>query len=213
MEAPDTPPPAEHGLATAHDDQLAQWLQQVVNRDEKALSALYDATCSRVYRLVRQIVKTPACAEEVVEDVYFQVWRQAVRFDPSRGKALTWLLAIAHSRAIDAWRKEGRFEHQTIEDEASTPNTGLWHSEQIGVSDTWQTNNHLNQALLCLQAQPRQLVALAFFKGLSHEEIAEQTALPLGTVKSQIRRALVALKGHLSPKLSADMLPSRMETL
>ncbi len=191
---------ADTGLATpvgvaqpASPEQLAGWIDAIVDRDERALAALYDATFSRVFGLVRRIVSGTALAEEVVEDTYFQVWRQAVRFDPARGQALTWLLAIARSRAIDAVRSEARFRHERIDEDAALEATdGAQASDEL--LDLARHQADLHQALMLLGAQPRQLVSLAFFRGLSHEEIAQQTCLPLGTVKSQIRRALLSLR-------------------
>lgn len=190
---------ARSGLPPAASDaQLARWIEAIVDHDERALAALYDATFTRVFGLVRRIVRNTAMAEEVVEDAYFQVWRQAVRFDPARGKALTWLLGMARSRAIDALRREGRFQHDVLDDEA-TAQTASGAAPGDELLDLARQSSDLHQALMLLGAQPRQLVSLAFFRGLSHEEIAEQTRLPLGTVKSQIRRALLALRQILGP--------------
>ena len=181
----------------ACDAQLAAWIDAVVDHDERALAALYDATFSRVFGLVQRIVRRPALAEEVVEDTFFQVWRQAVRFDPARGHALAWLLAMARSRAIDALRREARFQHDALdEDDMAQRSLGT----QAGSDELLDLARHhaeLQRALMQLGAQPRQLVSLAFFRGMSHEEIAAQTSLPLGTVKSQIRRALQALRTSL----------------
>lgn len=177
----------------ACDAQLVQWIEAIVDQDERALAALYDATFAHVFGLVRRIVRDTAIAEDVVEDTYFQVWRQAVRFDPARGKPLTWLLAMARSRAIDALRREARFQHDALDDEA----THEIASEAPPVDELLDLARHrsdLHQALMLLGTQPRQLVSMAFLRGLSHEEIAAQTQLPLGTVKSQIRRALLSLR-------------------
>ncbi len=191
--------PEARGCAPcATDDQLATWIEAIVDQDERALAALYDATFSRVFGLVQRIVRNTAMAEEVVEDAYFQVWRQAVRFDPARGKPLTWLLAMARSRAIDALRREARFRHDAANDDESLDMA----SAAVPVDELLDLARHradLYKALMLLGAQPRQLVSLAFFRGLSHEEIAEQTQLPLGTVKSQIRRALLSLRQILGP--------------
>lgn len=181
--------------------QMVAWLQAIVERDERALAALYDVTFTRVFGLVRRIVRSTALAEEVVEDTYFQVWRQAVRFDPARGKALTWLLSMARSRAIDALRHESRFAHDTLDDE-SRPECASTAALPDELLDVAQHRADLHQALMLLGAQPRQLVSMSFFRGLSHEEIAEQMNLPLGTVKSQIRRALQALRVALGDPAS-----------
>lgn len=178
------------------EEQLREWVDRIVDHDERALAALYDATLSRVYGLVLRIVRRAALAEEVVEDTFFQVWRQAARFDAARGRVITWLLGMARSRAIDALRHEARFQHETLDGEDGFDAV----DERAGsdeLLDIARGHAELHRALLLLNAQPRQLVALAFFRGLSHEEIASETALPLGTVKSQIRRALATLRLHI----------------
>ena len=180
-------------LPLPEDGQLAAWVEAIADHDERALSALYDASVSRVYGLVLRLVRRPALADEVVEETYFQVWRQAPRFDPARGRAMTWLLGMARSRAIDAIRRESRFQHDSLEGEAASAvcDPGPDADDLLAAA---RGHAALHRALLQLQAQPRQLVALAFLSGLTHEEIASQTALPLGTVKSQIRRALLTLR-------------------
>jgi len=175
------------------DAQLLEWIDAIVDHDERALTALYDATLSRVYGIVHRLVRKAALAEEVVEDTYFQVWRQAVRFDPARGRPLTWLLGMARSRAIDTLRREARFQHDSLDaDEMAAAEDATPAADDL--LDVARGHADLHRALMLLQAQPRQLVALAFLRGLSHEEIAVETQLPLGTVKSQIRRALVTLR-------------------
>lgn len=178
------------------ENQLIEWIDGIVDHDERALTALYDATLSRVYSIVLRVVRRPALADEVVEDTYFQVWRQAARFEPARGRALTWLLGMARSRAIDAIRHEARFQHDSLDVE-SAPDIEDHKPAADDLLDAARKHADLHRALMLLNAQPRQLVAMAFFKGLSHEEIASQTSLPLGTVKSQIRRALLTLQQAL----------------
>jgi len=188
-----TPPT---GLPEIGEFQLNGWIEAVVQRDERALASLYDATMPRVYGIVLRIVRKSALAEEVVEDTFFQVWRQAARFDCTRGKAWTWLLGMARSRAIDALRREARFQHDSLDLETA-PDVPDHRPAADELLDTAREHADLHHALMLLDAQPRQLVAMAFFKGLSHEEIANETSLPLGTVKSQIRRALINLRQTL----------------
>ena len=196
--------------APLDDGQLQGWIAGIVEHDERALLALYEATLSRVYGLVLRLVRRSQLAEEVAEEVYFQVWRQAPRFDAERGRPLTWLLSMARSRAIDAIRREARFQHEELDEEAQSFTTSLSApaaesgDELLAVA---QGHAELHRALLLLKPQPRQLVALAFFNGLSHEEIASQTSLPLGTVKSQIRRALITLRETLGDA-GAHALPA-----
>ena len=197
---------AKPGCVPLDDAQLEAWICGIVDHDERALLALYEATLSRVYGLVLRLVRRTQLAEEVAEEVYFQVWRQAPRFDPERGRPLTWLLGMARSRAIDAIRREARFQHEELDEESAPLSAPAAESgdELLSVA---QGHAELHRALLLLKPQPRQLVALAFFNGLSHEEIASQTSLPLGTVKSQIRRALITLREALGDS-GAHALPA-----
>ncbi|MBI3348684.1 MAG: sigma-70 family RNA polymerase sigma factor [Burkholderiales bacterium] len=197
---------AKPGCVPLDDAQLQAWISGIVEHDERALLALYEATLSRVYGLVLRLVRRSQLAEEVAEEVYFQVWRQAPRFDAERGRPLTWLLGMARSRAIDAIRRESRFQHEELDEESAPLSAPAAESgdELLAVA---QGHAQLHRALLLLKPQPRQLVALAFFNGLSHEEIASQTSLPLGTVKSQIRRALITLREALGDA-GAHALPA-----
>jgi RNA polymerase sigma-70 factor (ECF subfamily) len=194
-EPPDTGPgtrdlPAVAGL---DDAALAELIQRIVHQDEKALERLYDAAAARVYGLVLRIVQRAALAEEVLEDTFWQVWRQAPRFDAARGRPLTWVLAMARSRAIDALRREQRFQHDELPDDDVADACGASPPPQDLLEAT-RGNERVHAALASLEPRSRQLVALAFFRGLTHEEIAEQQGLPLGTVKSLIRRALQQLR-------------------
>ncbi|HEU0204792.1 MAG TPA: sigma-70 family RNA polymerase sigma factor [Burkholderiaceae bacterium] len=177
--------------------QQAEWLRAIAGRDQRAFEKLYDATLARVFALARRICVDPALAEEVVEDVYVQVWREAPRFDASRGVPLAWLLMITRSRALDALRRR---------DEAvATAEPHLLASEDDAAADplqllaTFEEASATRRALESLPARERQLVALAFMRGLTHAEIAQDTGLPLGTVKTTIRRALMTLKTLLGP--------------
>ena len=175
---------------------LAALIQRIVGRDEKALEALYDATGARVHGLVLRIVQRAALAEEVVEDTYWQVWRQAPRFDAARGRPLTWLLAMARSRAIDALRRDERFRHDDLPEEGAADD----RCDRPALPDLLEATRGaaaLHAALSALEPKARQLVSLAFFRGLTHEEIAARESMPLGSVKSLIRRSLQQLRRAL----------------
>jgi RNA polymerase sigma factor (sigma-70 family) len=186
---------------------LAALIARIARQDEGALGELYDATVGRVYGMALRILRDEQGAEEVAEEVFFQVWRQAGRYDPARGRPLGWLLNLARSRALDQLRRR---------DEAlSHPDPTTLHGEEawgeLDVFDGRETrdpqdllaateaHHGLHRALAALEPVPRQMVALAFFRGLTHEEIAASTDLPLGTVKSHIRRSLTALRAALGP--------------
>jgi len=176
---------------------LQEWIARVVDNDQSALGLLYESLVGQVYGLALRITRRVPLAEEVVQDTFWQVWRQAPRFDPERGSAKTWVMTIARSRALDALRRiepnEYELEPETLElikasDDESPPDLLV----------ALQQEHQLHTALASLDPMPRQLVSLAFFRGLSHDEIAEYSDLPLGTVKSHIRRALLTLRQILT---------------
>lgn len=205
----------EHDAVTAgcavalDDDQLAGLVLRVCDQHEPSLARLYESTSGRVYGLALRIVRQAPLAEEVVEDVYWQVWREAPRFDAARGHVMAWLLTIARSRAIDALRRNerSRAAEVSVEDDDAMEALAADHQHRHDNSDPFdlvgaaQHHARLHALVAGLEPLPRQLLSLAFFRGCTHEEIAEQTGLALGTVKSHIRRTLVALRGQLAPHL------------
>ena len=186
-------------VALAQDERLNALIARLVARDERALTELYDDTVRRVYAVVLRFTQDAALAEEVVEDAYWQVWCQAPRFDPARGRPLAWLLSIARSRAIDAWRHNRRFDWQHADDldELAEHTAADPRIEPPALLDAAVESQRLHLALARLKSWERELLVLAFFSDLTHDEIARRTALPLGTVKTRIRRSLLRLRAWL----------------
>jgi len=170
---------------------LVELLGRCVRRDEAAFARLYEQTSTRVYSLALVMTSNQADAEEVVGDVYSQVWRNAGAYQRGRGSVMTWLLVICRSRALDLLRKR-RAADQGQE------RYGQYLDTQDGVDTLFygelDEGYHVHASLAQLPQVQRQLLGLAFFRGLSHQEIADSTEMPLGTVKSHIRRGLMALK-------------------
>ncbi len=195
-----TAPPASDPV---EDRALCDWVARIAASDEKALGLLYDATVSRVYSMARGITRNLQCAEEVTEDVYWQVWRQALRFDRQRGPVMAWLLTLARSRALDHLRRRDEAtahpEPHSLVDE-----TGDHQQNPAQLMSEAERADSLRAALAQLDPLPRQLLSLAFYRGLTHDEIAAQTSLPLGTVKSHIRRGLATMRGLLSADEAAS---------
>ena len=175
---------------------LAELLAAVAKQDEAALGRLYDASLSRVYGVALRITRDAKLAEDVCEEVYWQVWREALRFDPARGSALTWLLTIARSRALDSLRRKDTAELHPDPAQLTGPDGSMQYNPQ-DLLETTQRSDALHAALRTLDALPRQLLSLAYFRGLTHDEIAAQTGIPLGTVKSHLRRSLDVLRSVL----------------
>lgn len=176
-------------------DALAARIRRIVEQDETALAELYDALCGRVYACALRITRQVAAAEEVMQDTFWQVWRQAPRFDPQRGTAPTWVLAIARSRALDHVRRLQRdrlHAHELAQTDADPMD-----DDPQDLLAGLQIDARLHQLLARLDPLKRQLVALAYYRGLTHDEIALHTGMPLGTVKSLLRRTLMALRDAL----------------
>ena len=191
-------------VASADDAQLQLWLARIVRQDETAFNNLYRACIGRAYGLALRIVRNPALAEEVAEDSFWQVWRQAPRFDAQRAPAMAWILMIVRSRALDTLRTNHRMTSHNVSveqiDPAGQPQDHVTKTASPpDLLQALQSSEQLHRSLAQLDPTPRQLVALAFFRDLSHEEIASQTGLPLGTVKTHIRRSIIALRKTMGP--------------
>lgn len=169
-------------------------LREVAIGDEVAFEAFYSATVDRCFALVRGILADRAWAEDCVADVFTQVWRNALDFDSSKGSAMAWLLMIARTRAIDLLRRERRHRASPLgplDDEAEPTATPEHHFGGL------LAQGRLKTALTALSDVQKRMLELAFYKDLSHGEIAKATGIPIGTVKSHLRRALGLLKQEL----------------
>ncbi len=186
--------PAPSGAAPAALD-LDQLVAEMRAGRQHALETLYDATVGKVFAFALRLMRNPEDAEEVVCDTYAQAWSRAAAFDPSRASALGWLLMICRSRALDRLRQlradAGRTDLEAIADLADE---GPQPEELLSML---QEGTRVHMALAALSPERQQLVGMAFLKGLSHQEIADRTGMPLGTVKSHVRRALAEMRATL----------------
>jgi RNA polymerase sigma-70 factor, ECF subfamily len=163
-------------------------LARIGQKDEDALSALYDRYSGLVFSEAKRILRDTGAAEEILQDLFYQVWRTAERFDPARGSLAGWLVVAARNRAISKLRrKSGKAEEV----------------DEKGVSLKVDVESRAAQSLLLdkvrtvmgnLPENQREALECAYFEGMSHTEIAEKTGQPLGTVKTRIRSAMEALK-------------------
>lgn len=193
------------------DAALVQLVRRIVYQDEAAFADLYRSLSGSVYALVLRVVREIGSAEEVVEDVFWQLWRQAPRYDAERGTVVAWVRRIARSRALDALRAQAsnplRGAAELDDEELPACGDGRDADDPLQRLAGARSAGQLEQALAALDPLRRQLVSLAFLRGCSQAEIAEQTGLPLGTVKSHIRRALLAMKATIEGADAAQALP------
>lgn len=196
--------PANATTVTGRDDMSL--VQAMARGDESAAAQLYDRHGAVMYGLALRMVSEPADAEEVVLDAFAQAWRDAIRFDDERGSVLGWLTTIVRTRALDAIRARGRrakmVESASVRlDEPAamsagtpSPDRAVEESERAGA---------VSSALQSLPEPQRRAIELAFFDGLTHQEVAERLREPLGTVKTRIRLGMLKLRdmlGDLAPE-------------
>ena len=178
--------------------ELLPLVRAIAQGNTVALTSLYDATVQKVVAVARAVLRNLEDAEEVTCDVYTQAWQTAHRFDETRGSVLGWLLTIAHNRSIDLLRQRQRRERAIAAQEApnDAPDERVLGSPE-DLLGLFQSGMAVHAVLGALTPLRRELVGMAFFRNLSHAEIAAETGLPVGTVKSHIRRALHALRDSL----------------
>jgi len=185
----------------AEREQLTEWLEATARGDQRAFQSLYAATSSQLYALLLRILRNPDRAQDALQDAYVKVWQKADTYAPDRGAPLTWLLSIARYRALDMLRRkrpevampeEPDMVATLLEDQQS-----LSHSEE---NENQQSLDAIQVCLKTLQPQQRDSVLLAYYEGLTHQELAERMDAPLGTVKSWIRRGLMRLRECLAER-------------
>lgn len=164
------------------------------NRDNKAFAYLYDHYSGALYNIILQILTDAEVANDVLQEVFLNIWRKIDQYDTGKGRLFTWMLNIARNAAIDTLRSRGfqnSLKNQSIEDNVDIiPGNNV---SQQGIDTIG-----LRKVLEKLKEEQRKLIELAYFKGYTHEEIAEMEQIPLGTVKTRIRNALIQLRGYLN---------------
>jgi RNA polymerase sigma-70 factor, ECF subfamily len=168
-------------------------MRQVARGDSEAFETLYDELSPAVYGLARRVVRDPARAEDVTQEVFLDVWRKATRFDVERGKAKTWVMTIAHRRAVDAVRRsesQKRQDHHGAPDEVSHDEPG----EALIVAEEYSTVRDCLETLTELQLES---VRLAYFNGYTYGEVAALLDKPLPTIKTRMRDGLIRLRDCL----------------
>jgi RNA polymerase sigma-70 factor (ECF subfamily) len=186
---------------SSSSNELDVLVQSMAAGDQHALSSIYEQTVGQIYAIVRSVLRSKEDAEEIVCDVYTHAWQKAASFDASRGSVMAWLAIMARNRAIDRLRQ--RRNHVSLDDEDHRGLAESLHGDTQGpeeILSLFQEGSAVHRALAGLTPQRRHLLGLAFFQDMTHQEIAAAVGLPLGTVKSHVRRALGVLEAALSEK-------------
>lgn len=183
-------------IAAGADD--GALLRRMAHGDEQALGTLYDRWQPLVHGVVSRIVRQPDDVADVVEEAFWQAWRQAARYDPARGGVQTWLLTIARSRALDRVRASRRLREEPLIGESGEEVVlRVADGDPLMDAQSSERRRVVIEALEELPAEQREAIELAYFGGLSQSEIATRTRQPLGTVKTRMRLAMQKLRGSL----------------
>ncbi|MBC9225063.1 sigma-70 family RNA polymerase sigma factor [Aeromicrobium sp. 636] len=183
---------ATSGGDTSPPEALAPLLKRCGLGDEYAFADLYDQVSPRIFGLVKRIIRDPAQSEEVTQEAFLEIWRQAARFDLARGSALAWMMTIAHRRAVDRVRSveatstrdvEYGHRHQAVEYDSTSE-----------VVQSRMDAQRVRKAMGSLTDTQRQAIELAYFRGCTHTEVATMLGVPLGTAKSRVRDGLIRLR-------------------
>jgi len=187
---PETHEQPKRGAVTLPDSAL---VERIMAGDEGALSALYDRYSGMLYAMLLRILRDTGAAEEVLQDLFLQLWRGAARFDANRGSLPGWLLVIGRNRALS--RLRGKSRREILEDPEEFSFDAVASPEDLEEEAArMQLMERLRGALAALPAEQREAVELAYFEGMTQTEIAARTGSPLGTVKSRVRAAMQTLK-------------------
>jgi RNA polymerase sigma-70 factor (ECF subfamily) len=156
-------------------------------KDDKAFSYLYDHYSGSLYSIILQIIKSPEIANDILQEVFISIWRKIESYDPIRGRLFTWMLNISRNASIDMLRSKSHQNNQ--KNQEITDNVYSFNQ-----TETIIDNIGLSKFMEKLRPEQRVLIELAYFKGYTHDEIAQIEAIPLGTVKTRIRSALLQLR-------------------
>ena len=192
---------SESSTGSEEEDALGELIARVSRGEDAALESLYDQSVGKVYGLAMAITKSREDAEEVVCDVYTQVWVKARDFSDARGCGMAWLMIICRSRSLDKLRSN---QARVAIGDLDSSNQGEPEPELMDPEVTlshFQQSARVTRALGTLSSIQKQAVMLAFFRGSSHGDVAVTLGLPLGTVKSLLRRALQSLHNTLNLSL------------
>ena len=181
---------------TGPDDEVLA--QRVVGRDAAAFAQLYDRHADLIYSVALRVLADPALAQDATQDVFLRFWRTPTAFDAARGRFVHWLVSVARNRAVDEVRMRGRRRlREASEGVADDPPDGRAADPQLAVQ-VEADRLAVRRALALLPEEQRVAIELAYFSGLTQQEIAEQLQQPLGTIKTRTRLAMKKLRAALS---------------
>jgi RNA polymerase sigma-70 factor (ECF subfamily) len=194
------PRPTAAAAAKRARSEEARLVRRIGAGEPEALSELYDRYSGMLLALARRVLHDSSDAEEVLQEVFLQVWNQAGRYDPARSSVSTWLVLITRSRSIDRLRNRRVVDKAVTAAQHEKPVT---HTSPEGMGDVLmlERRERLRTEMEALPAEQREVLELAFYRGLTQREIAETTGIPLGTVKTRTLLAMKKLRSALQSEI------------
>lgn len=189
-------------LLTKIEEKLAadhELIRAIAQKDQRALEALYDRYSKLLYSLILRIVRSATEAEDILQEVYLQVWHKASTFSSLRGNLYSWLVTLARNRAIDRLRSKSQRQQRlrSPEEELLSLSDQTTQANPLLVLEVKEAGKILRSTLRKLTKSQRDILELAYYEGLSQSEIAEKLGTPLGTVKTRMRKAMMTLRDSL----------------
>jgi RNA polymerase sigma-70 factor, ECF subfamily len=182
-------------------DKGQQLVERIAARDESALSELYDLYSKIIYSLIIKIVKSREEAEDLLQSVFIKVWNKASTFNKNRGSVYSWLIALARNNAIDRTRSK-EFKNININAvEIEALDSFLRGTETASIDEAiiHERSEIINKALMQIPEEQYKIIELAYFEGMTQSEIAKKLSVPIGTIKSRTRQALIKLEKIIGP--------------
>ncbi len=199
-----TPPATDRSAAPAsllsNDPPLSELMLDVARGSTHSFERLYDAVADQVYGIALRVLRDPSLAEDAAQEALLEVWSTAPRFDARRGTARGWILTIAHRRAVDRVRREESHANRARADFATRPTVDPSDDGPAKVIDTLQGEweaARIRRALAGLSALQREALSLAYWRGLTHREVAAELGIPLGTAKARLRDGILHMRDLL----------------
>lgn len=193
-------PAADNSRTTDAAREQTELMLAIARRDKAALGRLYEQLSRPLYSLALQVTNDTADAQDIVQDVFLQLWQKGADYSPARGSVFSWAATLTRNRAIDRIRTRKRRKEIVHESAADIPGNDV-NASTSTAADTLglqEQTGAVRAALTSLPREQRSAIELAFFTGLTQQEIAERLHEPLGTVKARIRRGLIKLRDTLS---------------
>jgi len=191
----DVPRDVESRFSGVERPSKEELLGLVAQGDQRAFSALYDEVSPRVFGLVKRLLIDHAQSEEVAQEVFLEIWQNATRYEPAKGGATTWILTMAHRRAVDRIRSSQASRDRDVKI-GIRDYVGEYDNVSAEVEVTIE-HERVKEAMLQLTELQRQAVSLAYYGGYSHSEVAAMLKVPIGTVKTRLRDGMIRLRDEL----------------